>query len=226
MRYDAVVFDNDGVLTTPTDRDVLAEAIRSALESVGADSPAEGDVRTLFGPTVTCLREIADAHGVDPESLWRARERAAIDAQREELRTGRKRSYDDVDALEALSESVPIGLGIVSNNQHETIRNVLEHADLPVEFEVWYGREPTLAGIERKKPSPHYLERAIEDLGAQEPLFVGDNVVDVRAADAAGVDSAYLRRADEGAADPTDPADLEIDPTHVIGSLRSIPELL
>ncbi len=60
---------------------------------------------------------------------------------------------------------------IVSNNQHETIRNILEHLALDG-FEVWYGREPTIQGIQRKKPNAYYLESAIDELGVSNPLYV------------------------------------------------------
>ncbi|MFP8952559.1 HAD family hydrolase [Natrialbaceae archaeon A-arb3/5] len=211
--YDAVVFDNDGVLTTPTDRTVLLEAITAAFERVGVTDPADEHVETLLGPTVSSLRRIATEHAVEPAALWNARERAAIEAQLGELRAERKRPYEDVTVLDALD----VPTGIVSNNQHETIGNILDHCELG-EFETWYGREPTIGGIERKKPKPHYLELAIDDLGAANPLYVGDSRVDVVAADAAGIDSAFLRRESRlGTPAPTDP-----EPAYEIDSLREL----
>ncbi|RQG96667.1 HAD family hydrolase [Natrarchaeobius chitinivorans] len=216
-RYDAVIFDNDGVLTTPTDRDVLLKAIGEAFANVGVTEPPADHVRTLVSPDPDSVRHIADYHGVDPEGLWHARERAAIEAQLAELEAGRKGVYDDVSSLEALS----VPTAIVSNNQHETIRNILERCDLEG-FEVWYGREPSIEGIERKKPTPHYLERAIDDLGATNPLYVGDSRVDVLAADAAGVHSAFIRRKHRVGYDlPADP-----EPHYEIDSLEGLPELV
>lgn len=212
--YDSIVFDNDGVLTTPTDRDVLLEAMHEAFDTVGVAEPPSSHVETLLRPDVPSLRRVATDHGVDPDTLWRAREDAAIATQLEELRTGRKRPYDDVDALESLS----IPTGIVSNNQHETIGNVLDHCDLAVD--VWYGREPTLEGIERKKPTPYYLERAVSELPGENPLFVGDSRADVLAADAAGVDAAFLRR------DHRTDYELPVEPTHEIESLASLSAFL
>jgi phosphoglycolate phosphatase len=189
MAYDAFVFDNDGVLTTPTDREVLLGAIRTAFAEAGASEPTAEQVRTLLGPDLDSVRAIADGHGVEPAALWKARERAAAAAQLEELRAGRKRTYDDVSVLESLDGA----LAIVSNNQHETIGNILEHCSL-AQVDAWYGREPTLAGIERKKPEPYHFGRAITDLGAENPLYVGDSRVDVAAADALRIDSAFIRR--------------------------------
>ncbi|TYT60807.1 HAD family hydrolase [Natrialba swarupiae] len=214
--YDAVVFDNDGVLTTPTDRDVLLEAIHDAFESVGVSNPSDEEIRTLLGPDRSSLRRVADHHGIDAAALWRARERAAIDAQRAEIEAGRKRVYEDVTAL----ESLPVPTGIVSNNQHETIENILDNCALEP-IEVWYGREPTIEGIARKKPTPYYLELAIEDLGARNPLYVGDSRVDVVAADAAGIDAAFVRRDHRLEYDLTDH-----EPRYEIDSLEALPELV
>ncbi|WP_114576598.1 HAD family hydrolase [Saliphagus sp. LR7] len=215
MRYDAVVFDNDGVLTTPTERGALRRAIEDAFAEVGvADATAE-DVETLLAPTVEGLEGVADARGVDPTALWDARERAAIDVQAEAIRAGRKTLYEDVAALEGLS----VPRAIVSNNQHETIGTIVDHFGLE-DFSPWYGREPTIEGIERKKPRPHYVERAIGDLGAKNPLYVGDSRVDIEAAAACGIDSAFIRRSHrEGYA-------LSRAPTHEIDSLEAIPSLL
>lgn len=215
MRYDAVVFDNDGVLTTPTDHAALRRAVEDAFAEVEVATPTDEDVETLLGPTVAELERIADDRGVDPAALWTAREEAAIEVQAEEIRAGRKTLYDDVGSLEAL----PVPRAIVSNNQHETVGTIVDHFDLEG-FSPWYGREPTLAGIERKKPTPHYVERAIEDLGAEKPLYVGDSRVDVEVAAVCGIDSAFIRRPHrEGYALPR-------EPTHEIDTLETIPSLL
>ncbi|WP_222918443.1 HAD hydrolase-like protein [Natrinema sp. SYSU A 869] len=212
--YDAVIFDNDGVLTIPTDRDVLVEAMDDAFETVGITDPSADHIETLLSPDVSSLRRVAADHGVDPDDLWAAREDAAIAAQLAELRTGRKRHYDDVTTLESLA----VPTAIVSNNQHETIGNVLEHCELAVD--VWYGREPTLEGIERKKPTPYYLEQALADLAVENPLFVGDSRVDIGAADAAGVDAAFIRR------DHRTDYELSSEPAHEIESLTALTELV
>ena len=215
MSYDAVVFDNDGVLTTPTRREALERAMCEAFEAVGVADPSEDHLETLIRPDVPALREIADVHGLTADRLWRARERAAIEVQTEEIRAGRKVLYDDVDALTALEPP----RAIVSNNQHETIAEIVGHFGLD-DFDPWYGREPTVQGIERKKPTPYYLERAISDLGARNPLYVGDSRVDVVAADACGIDSAFVRRPHREA------YELDVDPTHEIDSLESLLDLV
>jgi HAD superfamily hydrolase (TIGR01549 family) len=240
VQYDAIIFDNDGVLVELVALDVLRDAAWEAFEAVGVAerSPAarqtqsgdvaerssaarrtqSGDVaepdpahveRMVVGVTPDDLTTVAGAYDLDPEEFWRARDRAASEAQIEEIRAGRKALYDDVDALDALDTP----MGIVSTNQQATVEFVLEFFDLGHLFEAVYGREPTPESLRLKKPETHYLERAMDDLGSETPLFVGDSETDLVAARRAGVDSAFIRRDHR--------ADLILDeePTHEIESL-------
>ena len=96
---------------------------------------------------------------------------------------------------------------------------VLDHFDLAGQFEVTYGREPSIASLSRKKPSPYYIERALEDLGAETALFVGDNESDVLAADNAGIDSAFVRRPHRRSAELSCQPTYEIDDLHDLVSI-------
>ncbi|USZ72060.1 HAD family hydrolase [Natronosalvus halobius] len=219
MAYDAVVFDNDGVLTTPTSYEALTRAMTLAFERHGIDDPVQDDLETLISPTIDELEAVTDRYGLETESLWAARERAAIEVQREELLDGNKTLYDDVTTL----ETVDVPMAIVSNNQHETIENIVAHFELEA-FDPYYGREPTVDGIRRKKPTPYYLERAIDDLACSNPLYVGDSWVDVAVAEALEIDSAFIRRSHRENYAFTD-FGYDGEPTHEITSLEALTEL-
>lgn len=219
MSYDAVVFDNDGVLLEVTDEDDARyrEGVRAAFHELGVPAPRDEHVGALlYGVTVERLDAVCDAYGLDPAEFWAARDRHCARVQREQIREGGKGPYDDVAALDDLA----CPLGIVSANQHETVAFVLEHFGLVDRFDTYYGRRPTVADLRRKKPDPHYLERAVADLGAREALFVGDSESDVRAAANAGVDSAFLRRPHRA------DYDLSVDPTYTLDGLEGLPELV
>jgi len=213
MDYDAVVFDNDGVLVGRTHYDRLHEAAWDAFEALGVTDPDPDHVESMvLGVSPDDVRDVCATYDLDVAEFWATRDRTASDVQREEVKAGRKRLYDDVHALADLETP----LGIVSSNQQATVDFVLEHYGVSEFFETAYGREPTVESLRRKKPSPHYLERALEDLEAETALFVGDNESDLRAADNAGVDSAFLRRphrVDHG---------LSVAPTYDIGSLHDL----
>ncbi|WP_276271104.1 HAD family hydrolase [Haloarcula litorea] len=191
MGYDAVIFDNDGVLLTPTSQRTHVEGARDAFARVGVTDPHPDHVDAMsIGVDVAELERVCEAYGLDPSSFWSVRDAAISDAQRSDMTDGEKHPYDDLDALAALSTP----LGVVSSNQRATVEFAFDHFGLADHFETVHAREPTIESLERKKPAPHYVEAALADLGVDDALFVGDNESDVVAADRAGIDSAFIRR--------------------------------
>jgi HAD superfamily hydrolase (TIGR01549 family) len=215
--YDAVIFDNDGVLVDLADRSLLVESTRVAFETVGVTDPAEEHVQALtLGVAPETVHRVAETYGVDPETLWASRDHASSVAQQDAIRTGAKALYDDVSAVADIDRPK----AIVSTNQQTTIDFLLDHFDMRHLFDPAIGREPTVESLRRKKPNPFYLDRAIRALDAENPLFVGDSDADVGAAHALGVDSAFLRRSHRADHTP-DP-----DPTHELDSLYDLHRLL
>lgn len=214
--YDAVVFDNDGVLTERTGSAVLRRAALAAFGSFDVTPASETVDELLRGVDPTWVEETCERLGVDPEAFWRERDAQFARFQCREADAGRKPAYDDVTALEDLS----LPLGVVSNNQDATIEHLFEVHDLHRHFETWYGREPTLESVHRKKPEPYYLERALADLAAERALYVGDKETDVLAADAAGVDSMVVRR------DHNRDLALDATPTYDVDSLHAVGRIL
>jgi len=212
--YDAVVFDNDGVLTERTDREVLERAAREAFEAFDVDPDPEAVRAMVAGVDHDRLHAVCEEHGLDPAAFWRERDERFVHHQRRETEAGRKPTYDDVDVLESLS----LPLGVVSNNQDATIDHLFEFHGIHGHFETWYGRAPTVESVRRKKPEPHYLERALGDLGAETALYVGDKGTDVAAAHAAGIDSALVRREHNREVTPSTP------PTYDLDSLAELPD--
>ncbi|GAB3690923.1 HAD family hydrolase [Salinarchaeum chitinilyticum] len=191
MQYDAVVFDNDGVLVEPTSLNVIRSAIREAFDEVGVVDPDEEHVDQLIGVTVEDVHAVADTYDLDPDELWLARDTAGSRHQSELIRNGGKALFPDVDALTDIS----VPMGIVSNNQHATVETIVDHYELAEHFDVIYGRQPTLTDIGRKKPDTYYLDRTLSELGGiEDALYVGDSAKDVEVAHRVGVDAAFVRR--------------------------------
>ncbi|WP_137284903.1 HAD family hydrolase [Halorussus salinisoli] len=191
MTYDTVVFDNDGVLVGRTSFDVLREATQETFEQFGVTDldPDHVDDMTV-GATPSRVADVCDEYDLDPERFWRALDRTSSRAQQQEARAGRKTPYDDIHTLADLDTS----MGIVSSNQQETVDFLLDHFDVSHMFDTAYGREATIESLDRRKPNSHYIDRALADLDADSALFVGDNESDIRAAENAGIDSAFIRR--------------------------------
>lgn len=218
--YDAVIFDNDGVLVELSDRTLFRRAAHDTFAAIGADDPPREHVDALqfvANDRVTdTLEPLAADLGVDPETLWTTRDEFAATAQLNAVRHGAKSPYPDVDQL----ADIDVPMGVVSNNQHATVDGVLREYDLTEHFETWYGRDHNLMGLRNKKPNPHYLNRAITDLDASNPLYVGDSRTDIVAAHRAGIDAAFLRRPHRR------DYDLEITPEHELQGLDDLHPLL
>ncbi|MFB6086737.1 MAG: HAD family hydrolase [Halodesulfurarchaeum sp.] len=217
MTYDAVILDNDGVLTALTDASVMERAVADAFGDMGVVDPDPADVeRLVYGVTPEILRSVAGRYGLSPTALWYRRDLRSSLVQEREIRAGRKPLYPDVEALSRIDRP----LGIVSSNQYRTVETILEQHGIGERFDAVHGREMHPRSLARKKPDPHYLDLAIGELGARNPLFVGDSESDVQAAAAAGIDSVFLRRAHRAG------MELEVPPTHEIETLADLPAIV
>lgn len=215
--YEAVVFDNDGVLLELTGMEPHYEGAREAFAAVGVDDPADADVEAIsIGVSPETLHTVCDRYDLDPETFWFERDRAIAQRQHAEMRAGRKRPYDDIHHLDAFE----CPLGVVSSNQVATVEFAFEHFDLDRYFETVYARPPTVESLHRKKPAPYYIEQALSDLGTRDALYVGDSETDIEAAHAAGIDSAFVRRSHR--ADTT----LSVTPEYELTELGEVVDLV
>lgn len=223
--YDAVLFDNDGVLIEPPPAERQREAATAAFADFGINAVDPDHLTDVAGGVRhDRLHDICDALGLDPEVLWEARDRHDQRLQREDIAAGERPIYDDTVAI----ADCEVPCGVVSNNHHAIVEFVLEHAGLSSHFETYYGRERSVNALRRKKPDPHYIERALADLDAETALYVGDRRSDVHAAENAGIDSVFIRRSHCADVDFDDDSDSErpLSPTHEIETLRELPALL
>lgn len=211
--YDAVLFDQDGVLVDPPAADVQAAATRAAFRAVGVEHPKDEHVNAVVnGLTVDGLHHVCRTYGLDPEAFWDARERLDERSQFERFEAGARTTYDDLEAIGELD----LPRGVVSNNHDSTVAFVLESFGLRSLFDAAFGREKTIESLRRKKPNPHYLELGLDALDADDALYVGDGESDVLAAHRAGVDSALLRRSHNVNLEP-EPA-----PTYDVETLQEV----
>lgn len=215
--YDAVLFDNDGILIEPPAPDRQLVAARRAFEECGLADVAEEHLEAI-GPSTShdALHTVCNSLDLDPERLWELRDRHDQRVQHEDISAGVRTHYGD---LEAIADCA-VDRAVVSNNHHTTVEFILDHFEIDHLFDTYYGRERSLDGLRRKKPDPHYIERALDDLGATSGLYVGDRESDVVAAHNAGIDSVFVRR--EHTRDVT----LETAPDHEIETLHELPPLL
>lgn len=214
--YDAVLFDNDGVLVEPPARETQVKAVRAAFRDVGVEDADDEDVGHLTGGvTAERLDEISTSYDLDRDALWEARERIDEASQFDAFRSGARDCYDDVAAVADLRQDC----GVVSNNHHSTVEFVLNFFELGSLFDTYYGREMTVESLRLKKPNSHYLDRALADLAAESALYVGDSESDVIAAHRAELDSVFVRRGH------CRDADLSVAPTYETETLGGVAEI-
>lgn len=215
--YEAIVFDNDGVLMELTELGLHRRAARDAFRRVGVTDPADEHVEAMsIGVTVPTLERVCSHYDLDPVEFWRVRDELMAERQQDAIRRGEKGAYDDVTVLEKLDRP----LGIVSSNQQSTVEFGLRALGLADHFETVYAREPTVQHLHQKKPNPHFLQQALTDLGSDDALYVGDSETDIEAARAAGVDVAFLRRPHRKE------YELSATPDYEIQSLADLPTIL
>ncbi len=214
--YDAVLFDNDGVLVSRTAYEALQEAAWTTFMTLGIENPDPDDVESIvIGVSPETVQTLSDRYDVDPDTLWETRDKITAQRQYDEIDAGRKTPYNDVNALSRLG----MPLGIISSNQQATVDYLVDRFSFYQSFSLAYGREPEIVSLERKKPAPFYLERAVNELEADTALFVGDNDSDMRAAANAGIDSAFIRRPHRHHHNPTP------EPTYIVNDLHDVVDI-
>ena len=80
--YDAILFDNDGVLVEPPAKETLRTTAESAFAAVGVESPDDEHLADVSrGVTPDLLEDVCGVYDIDPHEFWHARDRHAYRAQ-------------------------------------------------------------------------------------------------------------------------------------------------
>lgn len=220
MAYDGLLLDFDGIVVgvmgDATRLPQFRAAITDRVERAGRSLDPELIDRLAHGVTHETLTALSERTGIPAEELWRYRDDALATVLEEAGRSGEKTPYEDVAVLQSLS--VPIG--IASNNQQRVIESILATHGLAGQFDAIRAREPTPASLKAKKPQPTFLDAVIDELGVENPLFVGDKESDIIAGQRARVDTVLLRREHNA----TRPIDTE--PTYEKNSLDAVAAIL
>ena len=185
----AVVFDLDGTLadTTPD----IAAAINRTLERRGLGPLDDEAIRhfTGFGPDELVRRSFAAAGAELDADDVREQTRRYLDTYAERPV---ERSAVHGDAVETLAALAARGaaLGVCTNKTTELSWTVLRGLGLAEHIGAVVGAD----AVAHRKPDPRHLEAVLDalDASAEDAVYVGDNVVDIRTAEAAGVRCAIV----------------------------------
>lgn len=215
----AVLFDMDGVILKgkSTPRGTYYQASNHVLDKID-QSVSETDRNRLEVYSYEKFKKAcqsADAP-LNPQKLWQEREQMVSELEHKHIMSGSRKLYEDTSVLSSIHENIPIA--IVSNNRQATVEFVVDYYDLPVD--IAKGRTPSPDGFRRKKPDPHYLTKACNQLEVSAGLYVGDRQKDMIAADRAGISGVFIRREHNESKPLPEKAEYEIH------SLRELPDTI
>ena len=221
----AVLFDMDGVILKGRGADPIVH--KQAFEDIVEEQEwGQGWEQSLSQSHRSAFEQYeyteefvtaCEAIDVDPVAFYAAREERSAQRIVDRIADGHRGVYSDIDALNTLAGEMTLGL--VSNNYHPAVQFVVDHFDID-RFDHVRGRDIGVDGFRRRKPDPHYLEEALDALGAESGVYVGDRGTDVVAAHRAGLESVFLRRPHNTV------ATLDTAPTASIDDLRDLPRVL
>lgn len=185
----AVVWDLDGTLVdSATD---IATSLNRLLAEQDLPALDDDSVRSMIGEGVaTLIRRGLAVHEVTPgdETLDGLVQRFLEIYS--EVATESTRLFPGVrEVLKTLSDA-GLRQAICTNKPEAITRQVLDGLDIAGYFDVVVGGD----SLPRNKPDPLPLRKVLEGLGVtpEQSLMVGDSAIDVKMANAAGVDVAFV----------------------------------
>ncbi|WP_457598478.1 HAD family hydrolase [Hydrogenimonas sp.] len=171
-----ILFDLDGTLIDSTE--AILESFCVAFATFGSQAPDAGRIEAMIGHPLDTMFENL---GVEPGLVM-----AHVDAYKEHYRQiSRQKTVLLPGAGEAVEAAAEFArLGIVTTKTGRYSRELLEHLGLMHRFDVLIGREDVVS----PKPHPEPIYRALERMGrgADTCWMVGDTLLDIDAAKAAG----------------------------------------
>lgn len=181
--FRTVVFDLDGTLVDSAPD--VAAALNHTLVTMGRPTVVLADVLPMIGDGVRMLVRRGLAASGDADDALVARAYPVFMAYYGDHLCDLSRPYAGVGvALDALS-AMGVTLAICTNKPERLARGLIDALG-------WQGYFSTIVGgdtLDVMKPDPAPLHLAIERAGGGPAAFVGDSIIDVRTADAAGVPS-------------------------------------
>lgn len=213
MSYEGIIFDFDGVLLDSAfnDWEWAARARREKARELGYDYEGDGSGFLFQANSLDEMKKMVEENGFTWHDYVEV-EKAVSERKAEMVREGEMQLFPD--AREVLRQT-ELPKAVVSNAFGESVDDIVLHLDLDKFLEFWTG--PRLAEIEKyhemMKPETHMLENAMEVLGTEKVVMVGDSEFDIRAAKNAGIDSILLDRGKQ----------VDVEPDYVVESLGQIP---
>lgn len=180
MSYDVVLYDHDGTLVNSLPMVVAATNHVLVRHGYAAEPP-----QVVIDAMVLATAPRMGHHARVSDPALQARLAAEFYAEARRHGPGLAVAYDGIAELLAGVAARGIHQGVISNNQGEVVRLIVDHLGLGRHFALAWGEDD----VARPKPAPDGIRQAAATLGVPlaRVLFVGDSENDSEAAQAAGV---------------------------------------
>lgn len=180
-QYKAVLFDFDYTLGDSTDG--IAQSVMFALEQLGEQPQELENIRKTIGMTLKeAYRTLTGNMDEERAKLFDQYFRQKAD----EVMVAGTSLYEPTRMVLESLHAQGCKIGIVTTKGHRRIESILEKFGMSHLVDVIVGGDD----VKKQKPAPDGLFRAMKSLGIadEEILYVGDTVIDAKAAKSAGVD--------------------------------------
>lgn len=195
MKYDALIFDFDGVLLD-ADRNGFKwanDVRKQKARELGYENDLEV-LRALFEVEKSSeeLKDFLSSHGIRVDDLqtWEK------EIEQEKIKLVKEGSLSLYPGTWEILEETEVPKALISNAYGEATDEIVKYLGLDENLSFW--KAPSLDDmeqyVEQMKPHPDMLEEAMDEMNRDKALMVGDSASDVEAAENAGIDSVYINR--------------------------------
>ncbi|MFB6145803.1 MAG: HAD family hydrolase [Candidatus Nanohaloarchaea archaeon] len=189
MKYDAVIFDKDGVLLDSALNNFLwMDKVRmNEAQKMGLDFTIDDSRRVVHAENVTQIEKFLYQKDMSWDQLEEI-ERRVQNRKERMIDSGNIRLFPQV---KNVLDNLKVPKALVTNAPWSTTEFTLNHFELQPYFrDVQAPRMSPIKGyFSQKKPQPDMIQNAIRKIDAENPVMVGDTSTDVRAAKNAGIDA-------------------------------------
>lgn len=220
MKYDAVIFDKDGVLLDSMNESSAEEKLwydrsrAEIAEKKGFNLTAEEVKGIVKAQSEEELEEFSRSTGLSISDITDIEKNLAR-KKIEKIKSGEIQLFSQA---EKVLEAIDRPKSLVSNAPWMATEFTVKKFELGKHFEAV--ESPSLENVRRyteiKKPAPYMVEKVIRVMEADNPVMVGDSSDDVKVAENAGIDSVFVNT--NGGTD--------LDPTYRVEELQEILDIV
>lgn len=215
--YDAVIFDKDGVLLDSglNNFQWMDDVRIKKAKELGYNISKKDSIRIVRAKKYSEIEAFLSDHCMTADELLKI-EHQVQDAKINLIRQGAIRLFPEAGKVLGKLDR-PVALA--TNAPYRTTEFTLDHFALRNEFQAVESLklDDLKAYVECKKPHPDMIEKAKLELGADNPLMVGDSRADIEAAENAGIDSVLVQSYSENK---------DLSPTHRVRNLHELKTIL